>query len=210
VVRAGLRARFKAVAKRTVHIERLLPSSARRSPSQAVALEENATVQIYNDPGTATVDNQPTGAVDYILSKTDATIPALKVSDTVEGIADTLPITDPLNPALDFLPVAGKPPLPWDSSENFQLFVDEKMIVVESQIQLYCPNNLLAHPLISPALGYLGGLPPLLVIASDKEVLRDEIVYLFVSLLLLHHSYSIIESGTSVARIRRHIQTNSL
>jgi hypothetical protein len=29
----------------------------------------------------------------------------------------------------------------------------------------------------SPALGYLGGLAPLLFIASDKEVLRDEILY---------------------------------
>lgn len=35
----------------------------------------------------------------------------------------------------------------------------------------------LAVPLVSPVLGYLGGLPPLLVIASDAEVLRDEIVY---------------------------------
>lgn len=32
-------------------------------------------------------------------------------------------------------------------------------------------------PLVSPAMGYLGGLPPLLIIASDAEVLRDEIVY---------------------------------
>ncbi|KAF8318192.1 alpha/beta-hydrolase [Clavulina sp. PMI_390] len=38
-------------------------------------------------------------------------------------------------------------------------------------------NHQMDHPLISPALGYLGGLPPLLIIASDKEVLRDEIVF---------------------------------
>ncbi len=31
--------------------------------------------------------------------------------------------------------------------------------------------------LVSPALSYLGGLPPLLFIVSDKEVLRDEILY---------------------------------
>ncbi|KAH9023202.1 hypothetical protein EDB84DRAFT_1509362 [Lactarius hengduanensis] len=32
-------------------------------------------------------------------------------------------------------------------------------------------------PLVSPALAYLGGFPPLFVIASDREVLRDEIVF---------------------------------
>jgi acetyl esterase/lipase len=45
------------------------------------------------------------------------------------------------------------------------------------QIQLYTTNELLKHPLVSPVLAYLGGLPPLLVIASDREVLRDEILY---------------------------------
>lgn len=51
---------------------------------------------------------------------------------------------------------------------------------VKDQVQLYAPNNLLNHPLISPALSYLGGLPPLLIIASDGEVLRDEIIYSYV------------------------------
>jgi acetyl esterase/lipase len=41
-------------------------------------------------------------------------------------------------------------------------------------------NHQLTHPLVSPALGYLGGLPPLFVLASDKEVLRDEIIYVYV------------------------------
>ncbi|RDB24709.1 AB hydrolase superfamily protein C4A8.06c [Hypsizygus marmoreus] len=45
------------------------------------------------------------------------------------------------------------------------------------QLHLYTQNSLLPHPLISSALSYLGGLPPLLIIASDKEVLRDEIIY---------------------------------
>jgi len=48
---------------------------------------------------------------------------------------------------------------------------------VDSQIQLYAPNNLLAHPLISHCGAYLGGLPPLFFIAGDQEVLRDEIIY---------------------------------
>ncbi|KAH8115380.1 alpha/beta-hydrolase [Phellopilus nigrolimitatus] len=48
---------------------------------------------------------------------------------------------------------------------------------VHDQVHLYAPNNLVAHPLVSPALSYLGGLPPLHIIASDAEVLRDEIIY---------------------------------
>ena len=48
---------------------------------------------------------------------------------------------------------------------------------VDSQIQLYAPNNLLSHPLISHCGAYLGGLPPLFFIAGDQEVLRDEIIY---------------------------------
>ena len=45
------------------------------------------------------------------------------------------------------------------------------------QFQFYAENRLLRHPLVSPALGYLGGLPPLFFIAGGGEVLRDEIVY---------------------------------
>ncbi|KAJ3835656.1 hypothetical protein F5878DRAFT_542785 [Lentinula raphanica] len=53
-----------------------------------------------------------------------------------------------------------------------------EILSIQQQIQLYTTNALLGHPLVSPALGYLGGLPPLLVIVSDKEVLRDEGIYL--------------------------------
>ena len=48
---------------------------------------------------------------------------------------------------------------------------------ITRQIQLYTTNALLKHPLVSPVFAYLGGLPPLFVIASDREVLRDEINY---------------------------------
>lgn len=50
-------------------------------------------------------------------------------------------------------------------------------VEVQQQVHMYAQNSLLVHPLVSPCLSYLGGLPPLLVIASDKEVLRDEIIY---------------------------------
>ncbi|KAF5382996.1 hypothetical protein D9757_006344 [Collybiopsis confluens] len=52
-----------------------------------------------------------------------------------------------------------------------------EILTIHQQIQLYTTNALLGHPLVSPALGYLGGLPPLLFIISDKEVLRDEGIY---------------------------------
>ena len=53
-----------------------------------------------------------------------------------------------------------------------------EILQVQEQIHLYAQNYLLNHPLISPAVSYLGGLPPLFVIAGDAEVLRDEIIYL--------------------------------
>ncbi|KAH9944756.1 lipase/ esterase [Amylocystis lapponica] len=50
-------------------------------------------------------------------------------------------------------------------------------LVIDAQLQMYTPNYLLTHPLVSPAVSYLGGLPPLHVIVCEKEVLRDEIIY---------------------------------
>ncbi|KDQ50918.1 hypothetical protein JAAARDRAFT_199615 [Jaapia argillacea MUCL 33604] len=50
-------------------------------------------------------------------------------------------------------------------------------LTIDQQVHLYAPNNLLNHPLVSSAVSYLGGLPPLFIIASDKEVLRDEVIY---------------------------------
>ncbi|KZT58695.1 alpha/beta-hydrolase [Calocera cornea HHB12733] len=58
-----------------------------------------------------------------------------------------------------------------------RLTVDGRDVTIRSQVQLYCTNHQLTHPFVSPCMGYLGGLCPLLVIASDKEVLRDEIIY---------------------------------
>ncbi|KAH9167117.1 alpha/beta-hydrolase [Lactarius sanguifluus] len=54
---------------------------------------------------------------------------------------------------------------------------DGEVLEVPQQVQLYAPNGLLRHPLVSPALSYLGGLPPLFFTAGDREVLRDEIIY---------------------------------
>jgi acetyl esterase/lipase len=70
-------------------------------------------------------------------------------------------------------------PLPSAKSEKVSVTTSTGEVVeVENQLHMYAQNSLLVHPLVSPALGYLGGLPPLLMISSDKEVLRDEAIYL--------------------------------
>ncbi|KAJ7072701.1 hypothetical protein C8F01DRAFT_1104996 [Mycena amicta] len=68
-------------------------------------------------------------------------------------------------------------PIPLDSEHITLTATSGEVLHIDQQIQLYTKNSLLVHPLISGALSYLGGLPPLLIIASDKEVLRDEIIY---------------------------------
>lgn len=51
-------------------------------------------------------------------------------------------------------------------------------IEIKDQIQMYAPNHLLTHPLVSPALQpTLGGLPPLLIQTGGGELLRDEQIY---------------------------------
>jgi acetyl esterase/lipase len=67
------------------------------------------------------------------------------------------------------------------SSSTFQARVsklsDDEDQSSAPQFQFYAENRLLRYPLVSPALGYLGGLPPLFFMAGNGEVLRDEIVY---------------------------------
>ncbi|KAL1964740.1 hypothetical protein VTN77DRAFT_6607 [Rasamsonia byssochlamydoides] len=56
---------------------------------------------------------------------------------------------------------------------------DGTVVEIKDQIQMYAPNQLLSHPLVSPVLQpSLGGLPPLLVLAGGGELLRDEQIYL--------------------------------
>jgi len=61
--------------------------------------------------------------------------------------------------------------------EPLKLEVKDEQVLIDTQIQLYATNAQLCHPFVSPILGYLGGLPPLFIMAGDKEVLRDEILY---------------------------------
>lgn len=78
-------------------------------------------------------------------------------------------------------------------------------LVVNDQVHLYTVNNMLTHPLVSPAYAYLGGLPPLLVIASDHEVLRDEIIYMFV----INRPHSPTELMHALGLIELHILTGT-
>lgn len=56
---------------------------------------------------------------------------------------------------------------------------DDQRVEIKDQIQMYAPNHLLTHPLVSPALQpSLGGLPPLLIQTGGGELLRDEQIYL--------------------------------
>ena len=61
---------------------------------------------------------------------------------------------------------------------NLSIMLDNKMIHIKDQIQMYTTNPLISHPLVSPILQpSLGGLPPLLVLTGGGEVLRDEQIY---------------------------------
>lgn len=114
----------------------------------------------------------------------------LKVRDllrsTVRGVVHPKPASEAEAPAItadqpDIQPRFELEPAAASRAEYDQtLYVsgqDGKPLEITRQIQLYTTNALLKHPLVSPALAYLGGLPPLFVMASDKEVLRDEIIY---------------------------------
>lgn len=196
VVRANLRERFKAVAKKAVHVETFLrPSGLPSLPQVDVMVEK--TVQMSSDLRTDTTDQLPTRAISPILPESEASNASLEASGALGDttVTDERHMDSKLPVVVGFPASPGRPPLPWEPSQSLKILVDDVVATIDSQIQLYCPNNLLTHPLVSPVMGYLGGLPPLLVIASDKEVLRDEIVYLFVSLLLCLAFYDNLMQG---------------
>ncbi|GAA6058704.1 hypothetical protein JCM10212_003392 [Sporobolomyces blumeae] len=57
--------------------------------------------------------------------------------------------------------------------------IDGEQVELAGQIQLYATNDQLVYPFVSPAFApSLGGLPPLYVMCGDKEVLRDEAIFM--------------------------------
>ena len=108
----------------------------------------------------------PSDVIRSLVRTGKSVIEALSCPDDQENVslpqsATSLPLPKVLNPNKSIVLRA----------ENGEV------IEVAQQVQLYAPNGLLKHPLISPVLSYLGGLPPLFFIAGDNEVLRDEIIY---------------------------------
>ncbi|SGY34354.1 BQ5605_C002g01619 [Microbotryum silenes-dioicae] len=60
-----------------------------------------------------------------------------------------------------------------------KLKIDGEEVEVRDQIQLYATNDQLVYPFVSPIWQpSLGGLPSMYVMCGDREVLRDEIVYM--------------------------------
>ena len=52
------------------------------------------------------------------------------------------------------------------------------VVILEEQFLMYTTNDMITHPLVSPALQpSLGGLPPLLILTGGGEMLRDEQIY---------------------------------
>ena len=86
----------------------------------------------------------------------------------------------PTFPAHDKLDSTHQYADPIDASSTIPLSLplSNESLQITTQIQIYAPNHLLAHPLVSPALANLQGLPPLLVLVSDKESLRDEGIFI--------------------------------
>lgn len=66
-----------------------------------------------------------------------------------------------------------------ETTHRLEFDIEGEQIVVKEQIQIYTTNELLTHPLVSPALQpTLGGLPPLFIMVGGGELLRDEQIYL--------------------------------
>ncbi|KAI6866634.1 alpha/beta-hydrolase [Hortaea werneckii] len=65
------------------------------------------------------------------------------------------------------------------TGNNLNIMLDGKEVEMKDQFQMYAPNELLSHPLVSPVTQpSLGGLPPMLIQVGGGELLRDEQVYL--------------------------------
>ena len=65
------------------------------------------------------------------------------------------------------------------TGHDLSIMLDDKLVYIRDQIQMYASNQLISHPLVSPVLApSLGGLPPLLILVGGGELLRDEQIYL--------------------------------
>lgn len=80
-------------------------------------------------------------------------------------------------------PAKKKPVIPENQipglGPRLEITIDDKLVILREQIQLYTRNALLTHPLVSPVQQpSLGGLPPMLIQTGGGELLRDEQIYI--------------------------------
>ncbi|GAA5858312.1 hypothetical protein JCM1840_001143 [Sporobolomyces johnsonii] len=90
----------------------------------------------------------------------------------------------------DYIPSRGfiyRPDIAWPPPPSRETGIEQvllgedggEVMRIDEQVQMYCPNNMLDHPLVSPVnQGSLGGLPPLYICCGGAELLRDEIMYI--------------------------------
>lgn len=80
-------------------------------------------------------------------------------------------------------PAAKRPIIPVNQipgmGPRLEIVIDDKLVILREQIQLYARNALLTHPLVSPVQQpSLGGLPPMLIQTGGGELLLDEQIYI--------------------------------
>ncbi|KAL1899360.1 hypothetical protein Cpir12675_001476 [Ceratocystis pirilliformis] len=62
---------------------------------------------------------------------------------------------------------------------HITIVTENEVITVKEQVQMYAPNHLLSHPLVSPIMQpTLGGLPPVMIVTGGAELLRDEQIFI--------------------------------
>ncbi|WVR06766.1 hypothetical protein IAU60_003801 [Kwoniella sp. DSM 27419] len=186
-IHSRLRSRVKeAVSKIHHHPHRAaaaheLAEQSEQRESMVPAVQDVTTIPDQlktSDPrgGLKDSDNQSESDLHPMANKSEAKHPA----------PQTEPTHNPhrANPALLFPQLVesskddGRPSTLAQCTIPLKLEVKGEEVLVDTQIQLYATNAQLCHPWVSPVLAYLGGLPPLFVMCGDKEVLRDEIIFL--------------------------------
>ena len=162
------------------------PSSLWPPPPEAMtqSVRQNLTKKILRFTRIGNHRNPSEESV-AITSRGDFKIPSPKSATSTKWgtIGSTShskvpPGNQPASPFVSAPTLVGTSPA--GPSSGIHLRIKGDMVTLLSQVHLYCPNHLMTHPLISPVTSYLGGLPPLFIMASDKEVLRDEILYMCV------------------------------
>lgn len=108
------------------------------------------------------------------LPATDAAATGSKTSrdKTTELTGEAQAIVEGQDPNTQINQIPGMGP-------RLEIAIDDKLVIIRQQFQMYAKNDLLAHPLVSPVQQpSLGGLPPMLIQVGGAELLRDEQIYL--------------------------------